>query len=158
MAEIWETASKFLANRMKTKNQLKTHLESKQYPENEITDILSQFEESGYLDDIEYAAVYIAHRIPKGHTYRRIKRELLELGISDDQIEDGLSRFVEEHGYDPTADELQRGKREAEKIIGNQREIDNKLLARTGRKLVSLGYRSETIYAILGEYMRGTRE
>lgn len=158
MVEIWEAATKFLANRMKTKGQLEKHLQMKQYPESQISDVLYQFETFGYIDDIEYAAVYIAHRIPKGYTYRRIKRELSELGIPDGQIDDGLARFIEEQGYDPRTDELQRGKLEAAKIIGNQGTLDNKLLSKTGRKLVSLGYQSETIYSILGEYMRGERE
>ena len=158
MDDIRDTAAKFLANRMKTKDQLKKHLQKKNFEESDIADILAQFESAGYLDDIDYAAVYISHRIPKGYTFRRITRELSELGVSREQSEAGLARFIEEQGYDPTAVELERGREQAHKILGNAIPADSKLLAKAGRKLMSLGYQPETIYAILGEYMRGVKE
>jgi SOS response regulatory protein OraA/RecX len=120
--------------------------------------VLDRFEATGYLDDVEYASVYISHRIPKGYTFRRISRELSELGVSKEQSEAGLARFIEEQGYDPTAEELQRGREQARKIIGTPATNDSKLLAKAGRKLVALGYTSDTVYAILGEYMRGVSE
>ena len=155
MDEIWYVATRFAANRMKTKSQLEKHLLTKEYPRAEITELLSRFEEYGYLKDIEYAAVYISHGIPKGQTVWRIKRELLERGVSENHINYGLERYIEESAHDPIADEFQRGKWQAEKIIGLQTPVDSKLLAKAGRKLVSLGYRSETVYAILGEFMGG---
>jgi SOS response regulatory protein OraA/RecX len=154
MDEIWDAASKFLENRMKTKAQLKKHLQVKEYPADEIEVVLSKFEEYGYINDSDYAAVYISHCIPKGQAFYRIQRELKERGISDSNIEQGLERYIEETNHDPLADELQRGKVQAQKIIGEQTPVDNKLLAKAGRKLVSLGYRTETVYAILGEFMK----
>jgi SOS response regulatory protein OraA/RecX len=158
MDEIWEVASRFLENRMKTKSQLKKHLQTKEYAENQIEMVLSQFEEYGYINDSDYAAVYISHCIPKGQTMWRIKRELKERGLSETNIEAGVERYIEETGHNPVDDEFQRGKLQAEKIIGNQTPLDSKLLAKAGRKLVSLGYRSETVYAILGEFMKGNSQ
>ena len=155
MAEIWDVASRFLQNRMKTRNQLEKHLQIKEYPEDQIAEILTRFENYGYINDTDYAAVYISHCIPKGQTFFRIQRELKERGIDESRIDAGLERYIEETGHDPLADEFQRGKNQAEKIIGQQNPVDSKLLAKAGRKLVSLGYRAETVYAILGEFMRG---
>lgn len=155
MDEIWDVASRFLANRMKTRSQLEKHLQSKEYPDEEIAEVLSRFEEYGYLNDTDYASVYISHGIPKGHAFWRIRKELSDRGVSDDCIDAGLQRYIEETDYDPVADEFQRGKLQAEKIIGQIMPADSKLLAKAGRKLISLGYRSETVYAILGEFMRG---
>jgi SOS response regulatory protein OraA/RecX len=155
MDEIWDVASRFLENRMKTRNQLEKHLQTKGYSEDQISVVLSEFEEYGYINDSEYAAVYISHCIPKGQTIWRIQRELKERGIKDSKIEEGLERYIEETNHDPLADEFQRGKIQAEKIIGHQNPADSKLLAKAGRKLVSLGYRSETVYAILGDFMKG---
>lgn len=155
MEDITDVATRFLANRMKTRSQLEKHLSSKEYPPEEIRILLLRFEEYGYLNDSEYAAVYISHGVQKGRTIWRIKRELLERGISETNIEAGLAQFTEETGQDPIADEFQRGMTQAEKIIGHQTEMDSKLLAKAGRKLVSLGYRPETVYSILGEFMRG---
>jgi SOS response regulatory protein OraA/RecX len=158
MNEIWDAASKYLAYRMKTRHQLEMYLQSKEYPEHDISEVLSQFESNGYLDDAEYAAVFISHRIQKGYAFGRIKRELLDLGVPNEKIEAGLERYIDDKGVDPTGDEFERGKREAQKVISGHASIDSKLLAKAGRRLVSLGYRSETIYSILGEYMRGKRE
>ena len=158
MDEIWDTASRFLENRMKTKSQLKNHLQTKEYPADEIDIVLAKFEEYGYINDSDYAAVYISHCIPKGQTFYRIKRELKERGISDSNIDQGLERYMEVNNHDPLVDEFRRGKEQALKIIGQQTPVDNKLLAKAGRKLVSLGYRTETVYAILGEFMKGKQQ
>jgi regulatory protein len=158
MDEIWDVASRFLENRMKTKSQLQKHLQIKEYPEDQIAKVISQFEEYGYINDSDYAAVYISHGIPKGRTLWRIKRELIERGLSESNIDAGLKRYIEETDHDPVADEFNRGKIQAEKIIGHEYPIDSKLLAKAGRKLVSLGYRSETVYAILGEFMKGNNQ
>jgi SOS response regulatory protein OraA/RecX len=155
MDEIWDVASRFLANRMKTRSQLEKHLQIKEYPEDQIAKVLSEFEEFGYINDSEYVAIYISHCIPKGQTMWRIKRELKERGVSDNNIDTGLTQYIEETGKDPEADEFLRGKIQAKKIIGPMYPVDSKLLAKAGRKLVALGYRSETVYAILGEFMKG---
>jgi regulatory protein len=158
MDEIWDVASRFLEKRMKTRSQLEKHLLLKEFPTDEIAKVLSQFEEYGYLNDSDYAAVYISHCIPKGQTMFRIQRELKERGVSESSITTGLEQYIEETSHDPTADEFQRGKKEAEKIIGQQHPVDTKLLTKVGRKLVLLGYRTETVYAILGEFMRGKNQ
>ena len=155
MEDILDVATRFLANRMKTNSQLEKHLSSKEYPQEEISDLVLRFEEYGYLNDSTYAAIYISQGLQKGRTVWRIKRELLERGVSEIHIEAGLSQFMDETEQDPIADEFQRGMAQAEKIIRNQTEVDSKLLAKAGRKLMSLGYRSEMIYSILGEFMRG---
>lgn len=155
MDEIWDVATRFLANRMKTRSQLEKHLLIKEYSRPEIAELLSKFEEYGYLNDTEYAAVFISHSIPKGKTLWRIKRELAERGISEIHINEGVERYIEETEHDPAADEFQRGKIQAEKIIGKQNPVDSKLLSKAGRKLISLGYRSDIVYAILGEFMEG---
>jgi SOS response regulatory protein OraA/RecX len=155
MDEIRDVATRFIANRMKTKRQLEKHLQLKEYPTDEIVKIINEFEEYGYLNDIDYAAVYFSHCIPKGQTVWRIKKELVERGISESNIIAGLDQYSLETAHDPFADELQRGMAQAEKIIGNQTPIDSKLLGKAGRKLISLGYRSEMVYAILGEFMKG---
>lgn len=155
MNEIWDIASRYLQNRMKTKNQLDKHLQMKGFSEEQITQVLSQFEEYGYINDAEYASLYISHSIPKGQTLWRINRELSERGVSKDNIEAGLTRYIEATDHDPCADEFERGKIQVQKIIGENIPVDSKLLAKAGRRLVSLGYRSETVYAILGEFMKG---
>jgi SOS response regulatory protein OraA/RecX len=155
MDEIWDVASRFLENRMKTKDQLVKYLQKKEFKDDQIAYLITQFEEYGYINDIVYAAVYISHCIPKGHTIWRIRRELKERGVTDASIDAGLERFIEETNHNPLDDEFQRGKTQAEKIIGHQNPVDSKLLAKAGRKLISLGYHSETVYAILGEFMKG---
>jgi len=158
MDDIRDVAIRFLENRMKTMSQLEKHLLSKEYPEDQIAEVLSFFEDYGYINDVDYVAVYISHCIPKGQTIWRIQRELKERGVSDSSIDLGIKRYIEETEHDPIADEFQRGKIQAEKIIGQNNPADSKLLAKAGRKLVSLGYRSETVYAILGEFMRGNHQ
>lgn len=158
MDEIWDVASRFMEKRMKTRCQLEKHLQAKEYPSDQIVKVLSQFEEYGYINDTDYAAVYISHCIPKGQTLFRIKRELKERGVSENNIAKGLEQYIEATNHDPKEDEFQRGKLQAEKIIGPHMPPDSKLIAKAGRKLVLLGYHTETVYAILGEFMRGKNQ
>ncbi len=158
MDDIWEVASRFLERRMKTSSQLERYLQTKEYSAEQISKVLSQLEEYGYINDSDYVAVYISQCIPKGQTLFRIKRELRERGISEQNIQTGLDQYIEETNHNPMDDEFQRGRIQAEKIIGHLNPADTRLLAKAGRKLMNLGYRSETIYAILGEFMRGKNQ
>ena len=158
MSEIWDVATRFLANRMKTRAQLEKHLQSKEYNESEIANVLTRIEEYGYINDTDYASAYIAHCIPKGQTLRRIKKDLEARGVSENHISAGVKQYTDETGVDPTVDEFQRGMNEARKVIGNNMPVETKLLGKAGRKLIALGYRSETVYAILGEFMRGKKQ
>jgi SOS response regulatory protein OraA/RecX len=155
MDDIRDTAMRLLANRMKTAKQLGESLRTKGYSDEEIDPLLTEFKEYGYLNDREYAAVYISHNLPKGKTVWLLSRELGEKGISQEHFQAGLQQFIEENNIDPAADELERAKGIAYKIFLDKTPIDNKLIAKAGRKLASLGYRSETIYRVLGELTRG---
>ncbi len=155
MDKIWDDASRFLANRMKTKKETKDHLIKKGYSMNDVHNLLVSFQEYGYLNDPEYVAVYISHGIQKGRTLWRVNRELIEKGISPADLEFGLQKYIEEYNHDPLADEYQRGRELAAKLIGYEANVvETKLLAKVGRKLVSLGYRPDMVYDILGEYMK----
>ena len=157
MDEIRDTAMRFLANSMKTTKQLGESLRKKGYSQDEIDPLLLEFQEYGYLNDREYAAVYISHGLPKGKTVWLMGRELSEKGIGREQFEAGLQQFIEENNIDPVSDEMERAKSIASKIFHDKPLIDDKLIAKAGRKLASLGYRSETIYNILGELTRGKK-
>lgn len=152
--EIYDVASNYLANRMKTRMETETHLQKKGFCQKEIDAVLGSFEELGYLNDVEYVSIFISHGIRKGKTLWKIKKELEQKGVGKPDLEAGIQRHIDENQANPEEDEFERGVAIVTKIVDNAGFVDKKVLAKAGRKLVSLGYKSETVYRILGQFMQ----
>jgi len=156
MKDIYDLASSYLANRMKTRKETEIYLKGKGFNQDVIDEVLDSFEEYGYLNDIEYVAVFLGHGIRKGKTLWRIKKELELKGVGLSDIENGIQRYTDENDENPEDHEFDRGLLQVQKMIGDAGEVDKKVLARAGRKLVSLGYKPEMVYGILGRFFKKT--
>lgn len=145
--DIKDAALKYLGPRARTCREVSDHLRAKGFDGPEIEEIIEELKELRYLDDQDYCAQYFEYAFGKGKGSYRAKRELEEKGVDRETIEIAFEEYESEET------ELARAKKQAAKIADG-RQIDEKLLARMGRRLTSLGYRADIVYQVLGTYMR----
>lgn len=137
---IKEKALNIISYRPRTKKELKDKMKDK-FNEDSIDSVIDRMEESGLLNDEEYAKNYAYHLYQnKGYAVKRIKYELMHKGI-DSEI---ISNVLENEEFD---EELN-----LEKIIEkkNMRNIqDDKEKRRILSYLQRLGYSWDKINSVL---------
>lgn len=147
-----ETALQFLNRRDRSTHEVRQHLTAKGFDREEIKDELETLKDFRYLDDERYCENYFRYAIAKGRGPGRITAELKEKGIDSSLIQDFVNK-----NFDKDAEKA-AAMSEAQKILRSRQafgeeartEIDDKTVAKIGRKLASLGYRSDVIYDIMG--------
>lgn len=153
-----DTALSYLEHRERSFFEMKSHLMSKGFQEEEIRKELQYLEELHYLDDERYCADYLEYGMQKGRGPVRLQFELKEKGIGADKIQKAL-----EESFDRST-EKEAAMREAQKLLnrmdGSSHEgwkPEEKLIAKIARKLASLGYHTEVIYDILGQIRKSQK-
>ena len=136
-----ETALNFLTHSMRTEEQVRKRLGDKGFVSEEADYVIAFLKEFGYIDDFEYAVSYIEYAAGKGHGARRIKDEMRRRGIDRNTIEDAF------YEHENRASEF--GSK-----VASEKEIDDKIIAKTGRRLKTLGYESGVIYSAVGKLMK----
>lgn len=154
MSDAYDEGARFLARRMRTARETRQHLAQKGFGDSEIQKAMEFLTENRALDDEEYAAVYARRSLVKGKSTARIRAELKTRGISGPDIEAGLSRILPDDGRRNETEGERARSIAAGLLAGLDSPPDSKALAKAGRKLAGLGYDSELIYRILGEYMQ----
>lgn len=143
-----DTALSYLEHRERSTFEVKSHLASKGFGEDEIEEELKYLKELRYVDDARYCGDYIRYGAGKGRGPVRLRHELAEKGIDA-----GLIREALEESFDRQT-ESGAAMKEAKKLLKQRDEEqgdrpDEKTLAKIGRKLNSLGYHSDVIYDII---------
>ncbi len=139
-----DTALSFLEHRERSAFEVKTHLLSKGFGEDEIEEELKRLKEFRYVDDARYCGDYIRYGAGKGRGPVRLQHELAEKGIDAELIREAL-----EESFDRQI-ESDAAMKEAKKLLKEQAgRPDEKILAKIGRKLNSLGYHTDVIYEII---------
>ncbi|MEG0157437.1 MAG: regulatory protein RecX [Anaerovoracaceae bacterium] len=149
---INDVSMSHLAHRSRTTLEMKQFLEKKEFSSTEIEEELARLTDLHYIDDLRYCEEYLRYRMGKRQGRRNIFRELREKGINGDLLELGIDRYEESEGLSLSQQEYENACREAEKIA-QDRPMDKKLLGKMGRRLSTLGYDSELIYTLMGNYM-----
>jgi len=90
-----EKAIALLASRARTEKEIVDCLKKNAYPEAAIARIMARLQEAGYIDDADFAEQWTAARISKGLGARRIRMELLQKGVSQEDIDETLSAVNE---------------------------------------------------------------
>ena len=159
-----EAAYAFLAARMRTAGEVRRHLESKDYDEDEITDAISELTDMRYLDDYLYALRYYEYNREKKRGVLRAERELLEKGVDKDTARNAKEDFLYEQKVDEFEDALGIARKEVyvpSDIWGQPpraREADDRLTAKIARKLESRGYSKGDIFRVLDAIRREAKE
>ena len=139
--DIRDTAAKYLAFRARSSGELRSHLKSKGFCSDEISQVIADFTDYGYLDDEDYCRQYIRYARSKGKGPLRIKQELSEKGIGRDIIQIAME--------DDDCDDFEQALNQAVKTMAGK-PMDEKMRGRVGRRLTSLGYSMDIVYKVLG--------
>jgi len=88
---------RLLKFRMRSKKELKTHLERKKFRPQIITKVLTFLAESGYIDDHKFTKEWIKSRLNiKPRSKRLLHYELRQKGIEEKIIEEALASITAE--------------------------------------------------------------
>lgn len=175
--EAFDAACRKLASRMRTEKEIRLHLKKLEFDDDTIDDVVSNLTEFGYIDDEKYCVEYFKYAKTKGKADARIVRELVEKGVTRetaknviDDVRESVAKMqrdmTENDGEstefgltDYRTDEYPSDSRLAYEIglkmtksqLEEGKEIDQKFIARVGRRLAGLGYDSSIVYNILGK-------
>lgn len=158
-----ETAYAFLATRMRTAEEVRKHLESREYDEDEITEVINELIGMRYLDDYLFALRYYEYNREKKRGVLRAERELLEKGIDKETARNAKEDFLYEQKVDEFEDALGIARKEVfvpSDIYGEApraREVDEKLAAKIARKLESKGFSRGDIFRVLDSIRRESK-
>jgi SOS response regulatory protein OraA/RecX len=159
-----ETASAYLANRMRTAFEVRKHLRDKEYSTDEIEEAVSELIELKYLDDYQFALRYYEYNREKKRGTKRAERELAEKGVDKDTIRNAKEDFLYEQKVDEYEDALAVARKEVfvpSDIYGEAetvKELDDKLSAKIARKLESKGFSRGDIFRVLDNLRREIAE
>ena len=158
----FEAACSYLANRMHTTAEVKKHLQSKGYGDDEITEAVNDLIGMRYLDDYLYASRYYEYNRDKRRGVKRAERELIEKGIDRETARNAKEDFLYGQNVDEFEDALETARKEVytkKDIFGDEvtvREMDDRLSAKIARKLESKGYSRSDIFRVLDTLRRET--
>lgn len=150
-----EAAYSYLANRMRTVNEVEKHLSGKGYSSEEITDAVNELIGMRYLDDYFYALRYYEYNREKKRGVMRAARELAEKGIDAETVSNAREDFLYENKVDEFSDALEIARKEVfapSDVFSTEpetRPFDDKLAARTARRLESKGFSRSDIFRVL---------
>ena len=145
MKDCHNTALSYLEHRDRSTYEVKAHLISKGFQEDEIEAELICLKELRYVDDARYCVDYMRYGMSKGRGPVRLQHELREKGIDAELIQASL----EEH-FSRDA-EHEAALKEAGKILRADERPDEKMLSKIGRRLSAQGYHSQVIYDVIGK-------
>ncbi len=159
-----EAAYSFLASRMRTTEEVRRHLESKEYDRDEITETINDLIGMRYLDDYLFALRYYEYNREKKRGVLRAERELLEKGIDKETARIAREDFLYEQKVDEFEDALEIARKEVyipPDVYGEaprRREVDDRLAAKIARKLESKGFARSDIFRVLDRIRRESGE
>ena len=137
-----EFAAKMLGMRMMTHSMLVKRLIEKGIDETLAVLAADKMADNGAVDDLDYASVFAADRAARGWGEIRIRGELRQRGVDEDDIDSALSEI---ESYDDAIEAF---------VV---RKAGNKLLTRdeadkVGAALARKGFKWDDIRPILREY------
>lgn len=144
-----ESALRILGRRMHSIKELKQKLLQKKHTHEVIDNVLNNLCAAGYLDDKEFAKLYIQEKVTRKDGLQKIRNELCKKGISKEIIGELLS------GIDNNI-QRENALKIAEKKVGQLkgRGIENiKLKQKLYAFLISKGYEYDLIKDILNELL-----
>lgn len=142
--DVKDVALKYLYYREHSTYEVKEHLKTKGFPEEEILEAIVFLINNNYLNDENFCTNCINYGISKGKGSIRMRYELTEKGIPY-----AITQRLIEENLDLTK-EKENAYIQANKVLGTKCEyLDEKLLAKVGRRLSALGYSTSIIYQVL---------
>ena len=159
-----EAAYSYLANKMRTTEEVRKHLKSREYGQDEINDAVNELIGMRYLDDYLFALRYYEYNREKKRGVKRAERELAEKGMDRETIANAKEDFLYENKVDEYEDALAVARKEvftSPDVYGGRievKELDDKLSAKIARKLEGKGYSRGDIFRVLDTLRREAAE
>jgi regulatory protein len=94
-SRAFHRALRFLEPRARSIKEVKDRLFKYGYGEQTVTAVVSELKGLGYLDDNEFAEMWVEDRITRGYGRNRIRDELIAKGIDSALVEAELSQIHE---------------------------------------------------------------
>ena len=120
----WESVVLRLLRTPRTRRDLERRMAERGCPDSTARELLDEYQDLGMIDDRAYALLYIESK--QGCGARRLRDELRDRGVSDEDIDDAFERSE--------ADDLRRAVAEAETIARIPGMTERKLTARLLRR------------------------
>lgn len=151
-----EAALRKLSFRARTEKEIRDFLAEKEFAGEEIEDTVAFLKEYDYLNDERYCRQYYIYGRSKGKALFRIIRELEQKGIPSSVSKNAIDDMENDAEYesqlvDDREAALKVGLKMAQAQKSDNKPVDEKFLARVGRRLMSLGYSSGTCYFVIGK-------
>ncbi len=154
--KFYNQALKFLSYRPRSEKEIRDYLKIKYKKSNfkdlesSIDKVVRKLKEQKFIDDEEFAKLWIESRNrSKPRSLRLIKLELKRKGISEEQIESGIKN--QESGIKT---DLDQAKTLAEVRIERLKGLDRqKIYEKLGRYLASKGFGWDTIKQVVDEVL-----
>ena len=143
-----DRALKYLNIKPRTRHQVEQYLKGKDYAEDEIAEALAQLEEYHYIDDLNFARLYIELGFEKGHGMARIRRELGEKGVDRYVISAAIDELEDVPDEYEMALEIGRSVVSGIDISSLDYEEKQKLRAKIARRLAGRGYTGDIAYKV----------
>ena len=164
MMDAFDKAAGYLAVLPRTEKEIREYLKKKEYSQQEIDEAAEKLQEYRYLDDVAYGISFIRQAAGKGWGRGKIDRSLMEKGVSRSDCEAAWDQLAEdaEGGMEAAKlfDEKKRALEIAVKMsrqhLTEGKELDEKFLARVGRRLAGQGYSADTVYFVVNK-LRGLK-
>jgi len=167
--DVFDKAAGYLAFQPRTEAEIRAYLKKKEYSPSEIDDGIAKLLEYQYLDDTAYACSFIRQAAAKGWGRRKMEQELMGKGVSRTHIEAAWARLEDESGeseesscngvsnlFDEKKRALEIGVKMTRQQLEAGKNLDEKFLARVGRRLSGQGYSSDVIYFVVNK-LRGLK-
>lgn len=102
-------ALKYLNVRARSKKEIKDYLKKKDYDENTIYETISKLESQGYLNDLNFAKMFLTNKlITTSNGPLKIRRELLQHELSNEDINIVLEDYTDEIQIDKIRKQISR--------------------------------------------------
>lgn len=157
----FDKASNYLLRQPKTALEIRKYLEKHEYSKLEIDDAIVKLIEYNYIDDVNYAKIYIKQAASRGKGKMKINQELTTRGVSRQNVSSAWDDIETEFGnetvteFAPILDEkaraLEIGMKMRQQQLSEDKPVDEKFCAKVGRRLAGKGYSADVIYFVLGK-------
>lgn len=162
--DIRDAALRALSTRNRSKKEMRDYLLSKGFSLDDIEDVISSFEDVGYLSDKNFAIHFFRYGFRKGWGKARIFKELSKRGVDSFVISEAYDEYVSECEEEAISEmffasletehrEFDRAMAVAGKMCAGEHlengTVSEKLKGKIARRLAGYGYESSVIYRVI---------
>ena len=148
-----EAAYRHLEHRSRTVKEMRTHLKQKGFDEADIEELLDELKEHNYLNDVEYGVLFIEYCRRKLRGSRRIRMELFDRGVCEDDVREAFARYAQDRDVDLEEEEYRTARAAAEKEL-ERIPFDPRWTDRLSRRMTVYGFEGEVVFRVVSDLVQ----